>query len=324
MSKYINPYTDFGFKWLFGTEKNKVILIDFLNALFDGMEVVEDLEYRQNEHLGAGPEDRHVIFDVYCVTSTGEHIIVEMQNVRQNAFRDRMLFYAAAPIRKQAPKGAWNFELKRVYSIGILNFTLDKADLSVPAGTRAVEQKNKSDDGDGTHSYRHVIQLMDIDTKVIFSKTLTFIYVEMPKFSKAEADLKSLLDKWLYAIKTMAETDNERPVSLTGEAFDQFFEQARYACLNEDDQRIYDRSLMDYWDIFAIEQTYYNEGLEKGKELGIAEGKELGLVEGKELGRQEGALQMLISLVRDGILSVEDAAHKAGMSETAFMAAMEK
>ena len=250
------------------------------------------------------------------MTSTGEHIIVEIQNVRQNAFRDRMLFYAAAPIRKQALKGAWNFELKRVYSIGILNFTLDKADLSVPAGTRAVEQKSKSDDDDVTHSYRHVIQLMDIDTKVIFSKTLTFIYVEMPKFSKAEADLKTLLDKWLYAIKTMAETDNERPVSLTGEAFDQFFEQARYACLDEDEQRTYDRSLMDYWDIFAIEQTHYNEGLEKGKELGIAEGK--------ELGRQEGALQMLISLVRDGILSVEDAAHKVGMSETAFMAAMKK
>ena len=63
--------------------------------------------------------------------STGEHIIVEMQNVRQSAFRDRMLFYAAAPIRKQAPKGAWDFKLKRVYSIGILKFTLDKADLSV-------------------------------------------------------------------------------------------------------------------------------------------------------------------------------------------------
>ena len=316
MSKYINPYTDFGFKWLFGTEKNKTILIDFLNALFDGMEVVEDLEYRQHEHLGTGPEDRHVIFDVYCVTSTGEHIIVEMQNVRQNSFRDRMLFYAAAPIRKQAPKGAWNFELKRVYSIGILNFTLDKADMSVPAGTKAVERETKYDGEKGTPKYRHVIQLMDIDTKVIFSKTLTFIYVEMPKFSKAEAELKTLLDKWLYAIKTMAETDDERPVSLTGEAFDQFYEQARYACLDEDEQRIYDRSLMDYWDIYAIEQTHYNDGLEKGKELGLAAGKELGFA--------EGALQMLISLARKGLLSLHDAAAQAGMSEAAFKAAMDQ
>ena len=58
MPRYINPYTDFGFKWLFGTEKNKAILIDFLNALFDGMEVVEDLEYRQNEHL---EPDRRIV-----------------------------------------------------------------------------------------------------------------------------------------------------------------------------------------------------------------------------------------------------------------------
>ena len=57
MSKYINHYTDFGFKWLFGTEKNKAILI-FLNALFDGMEVVEDLEFRQNEHL---EPDRRIV-----------------------------------------------------------------------------------------------------------------------------------------------------------------------------------------------------------------------------------------------------------------------
>lgn len=314
--KYINPYTDFGFKWLFGSEKNKAILIDFLNALFDGMEVVEDLEYRPNEHLGSGPEDRHVIFDVYCVTSTGEHIIVEMQNVRQSAFRDRMLFYAAAPIRKQAPKGAWDFRLKRVYSVGILNFTLDKADLTVPEGTKAVEQENTSDGKDSTHKYRRVIQLMDIDTKVIFSKTLTFIYVEMPNFSKKEAELKTLLDKWLYAIKMMAETDNDRPASLTGESFDQFFEQARYASLDEDEQRIYDRSLMDYWDLYAIEQTHYNEGLEKGKELGLAEGEKRGI--------EKGELQMLMKLVHNGLLSLPDAAKQANMSESAFKAQMDK
>ena len=185
---------------------------------------------------------------------------------------------------------------------------------------------------------------MDIDTKVIFSKTLTFIYVEMPKFSKAEAELKTLLDKWLYAIKTMAETESERPASLTGDAFDQFFEQARYACLDEDDQRIYDRSLMDYWDIFAIEQTHYDEGREvgfaEGKELGLAEGKELGIAEGEKRGREAGiaegkelglaegkelgALEMLIGLVQDGILSLETAAHKAGMCVAEFRAAMEE
>ena len=31
--KYINPFTDFGFKKLFGTEPNKDLLIDFLNEV---------------------------------------------------------------------------------------------------------------------------------------------------------------------------------------------------------------------------------------------------------------------------------------------------
>lgn len=94
--------------------------------------------------------------------------------------------------------------------------------------------------------------------------------------------------------------------------FDQFFEQARYTSLDENEQRIYDRSLMDYWNLFAIEQTHYHEGLEKVKKLGLAEGK------------AQGALQMLISLVRDGMLSLEAAAHKASMSESAFKALMDK
>ena len=31
--RYVNPYTDFGFKLLFGTPMNKDLLIDFLNSL---------------------------------------------------------------------------------------------------------------------------------------------------------------------------------------------------------------------------------------------------------------------------------------------------
>lgn len=107
--------------------------------------------------------------------------------------------------------------------------------------------------------------------------------------------------------------------SLVGEPFDQFFEQARYASLDEDEQRIYDRSLMDYWDLYAIEQTHYNEGLEKGKELGLAEGKELGLAEGKS----QGALQMLMDLVAQVLVSLQDAAKQAGTSAAEFKARME-
>ena len=43
--RYVNPYTDFGFKKLFGTEINKDLLISFINSLLHGKEVVKDLTY---------------------------------------------------------------------------------------------------------------------------------------------------------------------------------------------------------------------------------------------------------------------------------------
>ena len=58
--KYVNPYTDFGFKKLFGTELNKDLLISLLNALFDRSaqqspdepkQVVKDLRYLPTEKL---------------------------------------------------------------------------------------------------------------------------------------------------------------------------------------------------------------------------------------------------------------------------------
>lgn len=49
-----------------------------------------------------------------------------------------------------------------------------------------------------------------------------------------------------------------------------------------------------------------------------------GLAEGMEKGKAEGILFTLTSLVRDGILSVKDAAFRANMTESAFEAAMKK
>ncbi len=52
--RYVNPYTDFAFKLLFGTDLNKEVLIGFLNALFNGEQVIEDVTYLNTEHLAAG------------------------------------------------------------------------------------------------------------------------------------------------------------------------------------------------------------------------------------------------------------------------------
>ena len=70
--RYINPYTDFDFKKLFGTEMNKDLLISFLNALLDvGKNRITDVQYLNSENLGAGQDDRRSVFDVYCKTKDG-------------------------------------------------------------------------------------------------------------------------------------------------------------------------------------------------------------------------------------------------------------
>jgi predicted transposase/invertase (TIGR01784 family) len=90
--KYINPFTDFGFKKLFGEEASKDLLLDFLNAvLYDEEGVITALEFSKNEHLGKMELDRKVVFDIYCTNEKGEKFIVEMQKARQQHFKDRSL-----------------------------------------------------------------------------------------------------------------------------------------------------------------------------------------------------------------------------------------
>ena len=124
--KYICAYTDFGFKRLFGSELNKDILISFLNSFLNLKDKIVDLSYLSLEQLGDLVTDREAIFDVYCKTSDDAYIIVEMQNASQNYFKDRSIFYSSFATRNQAPKGVLDYQLKAVYTIGILNFVLEK------------------------------------------------------------------------------------------------------------------------------------------------------------------------------------------------------
>ena len=112
--RYINPLTEFGFKRIFGTPFNSDLLVSFLNAVLDGERVVEDVEYSNSEKFGSNEDARKAIFDVYCKTADGSRFIVEMQNVYQDFYKDRSIFYSTFPISEQAEKGDWNYELKDV------------------------------------------------------------------------------------------------------------------------------------------------------------------------------------------------------------------
>ena len=227
--RYINPYTDFGFKKLFGTELNKDLLISFLNALFDGKQVIADVRYMNSEHLGTYSGERRAIFDVYCENEQGEKFIVEMQNVYQQFFKDRSVFYSTFPIREQASQGDWNFELKSVYTIGILNFVFPEDEYS-------------------ENCLFHEVKLMDTDDKHVFFDKLTFMYLEMPKFNKTEGELVTMLDKWLFVLRNLSRL-MERPAALQERIFTRLFELAEIAKFSPEDQRQYEDSIKAYRDI---------------------------------------------------------------------------
>ena len=122
IGRYIDPFTDFGFKLIFGSEPNKDLLIDFLNELLKGKKVIESLSYRKNERLGKTSKDRRVIFDLHCENEEGEKLVIELQKVKQKYFKDRSLYYATSLIQEQGVKGDnWDYRLKPVYMIGIMD-----------------------------------------------------------------------------------------------------------------------------------------------------------------------------------------------------------
>lgn len=247
--RYVNPYTDFGFKLLFGTPVNKDLLIGFLNALFRGEQEITDVTYWNAEQLGRAEWDRKAVFDVYCENVKGERFIVEMQKAKQKYFKDRSVFYSTFPIREQAKVGDWDYELKSVYTVGVLNFVFDE-------------------DKDDEEYYHHEVKLMDVGRKEVFYEKLTFIYLEMPKFRKREEELETLFDKWMFVLKNLA-TLLERPAALQERVFKRLFETAEIARFSESEMRDYEESLKNLRDLGNVLNTAKEEG-RKEKTLEIA------------------------------------------------------
>ena len=248
--RYINPFTDFGFKRLFGEEPNKDILIDFLNSLLKGKESIKDLTYSRNEHQGRLEIDRKAIFDLYCENDKGEKFIVEIQKTKQKFFKDRSIYYSTFPITKQAERGEWNFELKAVFTIAILDFTFD--------------------DEDHDKTVVSHVQLMDTSAKKVFYDKLTFIYLQLPNFSKTEEELADHFDKWLYIFKNLHKL-HDRPQRLQERVFEKLFSIAEIAKFSPEEAEEYEESLMVYRDLKNSIDTAREEGRGEGRVEGRIE-----------------------------------------------------
>ncbi|MCI5180668.1 MAG: Rpn family recombination-promoting nuclease/putative transposase [Candidatus Electrothrix sp. AW3_4] len=256
--RYINLFTDYGFKKIFGEEPNKNLLLDFLNELLkEEQGQIRDLIYLKTEQLGDTDIDRKAIFDLYCENERGEKFIVELQKSKQNFFKDRALYYSTFPIREQAERGDWNFKLKAVYTVAILDFVFD-------------QDKNERE------KYRYDVKLTDIDTNKVFYDKLTFIYLEMPKFTKDLAELTTQFDKWLYVIRNLNRLER-LPDDLQEEVFEQLFATAEIARFTPEQVRSYEKSLKYYRDLKNSLDTAFEEGKAENQRETVLRGLKQGL-----------------------------------------------
>lgn len=282
-TRYINPYTDFGFKKLFGEEANKDLLMDFLNQLLPKKHQLKELSLRNTENLSDLSVERKAIFDIHCESKTGERFIVEMQKAKIKYFKDRALFYTTFPIREQAEKGDWDFKLSAIYYIAILDFFYDTD-----------EEKAK---------VKREVLLKDDDCEVFFDK-LKYIFLQMPAFNKKEADLKTHYDKWLYFLKHL-EDFNEIPVILKEPIFERAFEVAEIANFNKQELEAYQQSLLAYRDLLNVMKTTFEEGITKGmdqqKEMTIIQLLKMQLLTEEQIAKAVGVEVDIVRKVKKRI-----------------------
>jgi len=256
MGVFIDPSTDWGFKRIFG---EKELLMSFLNSLLEGERVITDLSYLNTERLLRHEDDRKVIYDLYCETSTGEHIIVEMQKRRQEHFKDRALYYSACSIADQGVQGEWNYELTPVYGVFFLDFELENGI---------------------SDYYCKDVSLVEKYTGKVFSQKLRHIYIELPRFLKSASECDSFFECWIYNLANMKQM-KEITFKDRSAIFGRLEEIASRANLSKEERAQYEYEWKVYNDYFNTLDYAEKKGREEGLKEGIAEGMEKGREEEK-------------------------------------------
>ena len=271
MAKFINPFTDIGFKRIFGQEISKPLILDFLNNLLMGEEHIVDLSFLDKEQPALFEDDRSLIYDIYCVTDNGKKIIVEMQNKSQPYFTNRSIYYVSEAIARQGERGSlWNYSIDAVYLVAFLNFCpLD------------FERKFRTD-----------VMLADKVTHRQFSDKVRMTFMQLPLFNKEAEECDNQFERWIYLLNNM-ETLTRLPWAAKSAVFQRLEEIADVASLTRQERMKYDEGLKKYRDTLSV--------LEGARVDGFAEGRAEGRAEGQEEGKNKEKLETVARLAQAGV-----------------------
>jgi predicted transposase/invertase (TIGR01784 family) len=233
---FIDLKIDYAFKWAFGTPGHEDDLLLLLHALLPDKHI-KTVHLGPQEQKSDRKDAQSGIFDIQCETDDGSKLTIEMQVCAQADFNDRMVFYSSFPIRDHVGNGVFmkngepqhsRYKLPPIYTIGILNFELER----VPKSDRMIRNFSIREDEDGNGQ---------------FTDSIHYVTVELPKFKKEVSKLKTTQDFMLFLIQNSGEM-KEIPKEFQGKGFDKFLERCKFANMTENEQREYISHMKAEWD----------------------------------------------------------------------------
>lgn len=295
-TRFINPHTDFGFKYLFGREQTKGFLISLLNEILKGERVITSIEFMDKERVARSYEDRTILYDVLCKSDNGEEFIVEMQRKDEGNFKDRCIYYESSLIATQGERGRdWKFKLIPVYIIVLMEFSVTKDEKLL----------------------RRDVGLLDMKTNELFSDKFRMIFIDLNAMNKLEGECDNDFERWIYILKNM-ESLKEIPYKEVNDLWADFEVVADVGSMTKDEQRIYESSLNSYRVLMSAFEKSVEDGRAEGLAEGLAEGRAEGRAEGLAEGRAEGEKKAKTDMARKMLASGMDKrtiAEFTGLSE---------
>jgi predicted transposase/invertase (TIGR01784 family) len=177
---FIPIISDYGFKATFGNEANTLFLRKALQALIKSEVPIKEVKFDKNTFEGITQDGRSGIFDLACTDENDNHFIVEMQYGDAPYFVQRMKFYALHKFNAMVKRGKFDYgTLTKIYCVAILaNDILPNPQFHTVANLR-------NEQGE------------------LFDEQMTFITIELDKFTLQEVNCQTDLQKLIYTMKTI-------------------------------------------------------------------------------------------------------------------------
>lgn len=297
---FVNPFTDIGFKIIFGQPASKELLITLLNELLAGEHHIENLIFLDKENHSDSMADAGIIYDLYCLTDTGEYIIVEMQNRFHSNFLDRTLFYMCRAIGRQVENLREKKRKERELQTGKPETEEDDFLLSEPQENYGARYRLSTVYGIFLMNFREPglepkfrtdSVIADRESGKVVNPHFRQIFLQFPYFTKELKDCETLYDKLIYTLKNMQHW-NRMPDALKEQVFHRLEELAAVANLSLENRIAYDKALDRYRVSRIVEEDAreagWKKGLEEGRAKGLEEGRAKGIAEGRAKGIAEG------------------------------------